>query len=63
VIERGGAGAQGSKSARAISASEVRRCLRADNFEQMAQLVPPATIALLRAKYFDPGARVATGTG
>lgn len=47
----------------AISASEVRRCLRADNFEHMAQLVPQATIDLLRAKYFDPGARVATGTG
>jgi [citrate (pro-3S)-lyase] ligase len=43
-----------------------RRCDAAcasDNFEQMAQLVPQATIALLRAKYFDPGARVATGTG
>ena len=47
----------------AISASEVRRCLRADNFEHMAQLVPQATIDLLRAKYFDPGAQVATGTG
>ena len=41
----------------------MRRCLRADNFEQMAQLAPQATIDLLRAKYFDPGARVATGTG
>ena len=45
------------------SASEVRRCLRADDFEHMAQLVPQATIDLLRAKYYDPGARVATGTG
>jgi len=52
-----------AQAGRAISASEVRRCLRADNFEHMAHLVPPATIALLRAKYFDPGARVATGTG
>ena len=51
------------QSERAISASEVRRCLRADDFEHMAQLVPQATIDLLRAKYFDPGARVATGTG
>jgi [citrate (pro-3S)-lyase] ligase len=50
-------------SSRAISASEVRRCLRADDFEHMAQLVPPSTIKLLRAKYFDPAARVATGTG
>jgi [citrate (pro-3S)-lyase] ligase len=47
----------------AISASEVRRLLRADDFERMAALAPPATVALLRAKYFDPGARVATGTG
>jgi len=47
----------------AISASEVRRCLRADNFDHMAKLVPQATIDLLRSKYFDPGARVATGTG
>ena len=47
----------------AISASEVRRCLRADDFQNMADLVPQATIDLLRAKYFDPGARVATGTG
>ena len=51
------------QSEQAISASEVRRCLRADNFEHMAKLVPQATIDLLRAKYFDPGARVATGTG
>ena len=47
----------------AISASEVRRCLRADDFDAMAKLAPQATIDLLRAKYFDPGARVATGTG
>lgn len=52
-----------AESGHAISASEVRRCLRADNFEHMADLVPQATIDLLRAKYFDPGARVATGTG
>jgi len=52
-----------AESGLAISASEVRRCLRADNFEHMADLVPQATIDLLRAKYFDPGARVATGTG
>ncbi|HEY8907793.1 MAG TPA: [citrate (pro-3S)-lyase] ligase [Rhodoferax sp.] len=51
------------QSGTAISASEVRRCLRADNFDHMADLVPQATIDLLRAKYFDPGARVATGTG
>ncbi|MDR3371691.1 [citrate (pro-3S)-lyase] ligase [Rhodoferax sp.] len=51
------------QSNRAISASEVRRCLRADDFSQMTNLVPQATIDLLRAKYFDPGARVATGTG
>lgn len=48
---------------RAISASHVRRCLRADDYAQMAELVPPATVALLRSKYFDPGARIATGTG
>jgi len=52
-----------AQSQRAISASEVRRCLRADDFSHMAALVPQATIDLLRAKYFDPGARVATGTG
>lgn len=52
-----------AQSQRAISASEVRRCLRADDFSHMAELVPQATIDLLRAKYFDPGARVATGTG
>jgi [citrate (pro-3S)-lyase] ligase len=52
-----------AQSGRAISASEVRRCLRSDDFEVMANLVPQATIDLLRAKYFDPGARVATGTG
>jgi [citrate (pro-3S)-lyase] ligase len=48
---------------KAISASEVRRCLRADDFNRMGQLVPQQTIELLRSKYFDPGARVATGTG
>lgn len=47
----------------AISASEVRRCLRASDFGHMARLAPPATVALLRAKYFDPRAQVATGTG
>lgn len=52
-----------AQSGTPISASEVRRCLRADDFETMAKLVPQATIDLLRAKYFDPGARVATGTG
>jgi [citrate (pro-3S)-lyase] ligase len=52
-----------ARSGTAISASEVRRCLRADDFQNMADLVPQATIDLLRAKYFDPGARVATGTG
>lgn len=52
-----------ARSGTAISASEVRRCLRADDFRNMADLVPQATIDLLRAKYFDPGARVATGTG
>lgn len=52
-----------AQSGRAISASEVRRCLRSDDFEAMARLAPKATIDLLRAKYFDPGARVATGTG
>ncbi len=51
------------RAGRAISASEVRRCLRSDDFEGMAELAPKATIDLLRAKYFDPGARVATGTG
>lgn len=50
-------------SGTAISASKVRRYLRADDFEHMADLVPQATLDLLRAKYFDPGARVATGTG
>lgn len=48
---------------RAISASEVRRCLRADDFDAMAAIAPPATVELLRTKYFDPGAREATGTG
>jgi [citrate (pro-3S)-lyase] ligase len=52
-----------AQSGLAISASEVRRLLREDDFERMSALVPPATVALLRAKYFDPGARVATGTG
>lgn len=52
-----------ARSGHAISASEVRRCLRADDFDAMASLAPKATIDLLRAKYFDPGARVATGTG
>jgi [citrate (pro-3S)-lyase] ligase len=52
-----------AQSGHAISASEVRRCLRADDFDAMADLAPKATIDLLRAKYFDPGARVATGTG
>ena len=52
-----------AQSGTAISASEVRRCLRADDFEHMASLVPQITIDLLRSKYFDPGARVATGTG
>lgn len=52
-----------AQSGRPISASEVRQCLRADDFDVMAGLVPQATIDLLRAKYFDPGARLATGTG
>jgi [citrate (pro-3S)-lyase] ligase len=52
-----------AQAGQAISASEVRRRLRADDFEAMAHLAPKATIDLLRAKYFDPGARVATGTG
>jgi [citrate (pro-3S)-lyase] ligase len=47
----------------AISASEVRRRLRGDDFEGMAALAPKATVELLRAKYFDPAARRATGTG
>ena len=52
-----------ARSGRAISASEVRRLLRSDDFEGMAELAPKASIELLRAKYFDPAARVATGTG
>lgn len=48
---------------RAISASEVRRRLREDDFDGMAALAPPATVALLRAKYHDPEARRPTGTG
>lgn len=48
---------------KAISASEVRRRLRGDDFEGMAELAPKATVDLLRAKYFDPAARRATGTG
>ena len=52
-----------AQSGRAISASEVRRLLRADDFEAMAAIAPPSTVDLLRTKYFDPGAREATGTG
>ncbi len=48
---------------RAISASEVRRRLREDDFEGMAALAPPATVALLREKYQDPEARRPPGTG
>lgn len=35
----------------AISASEVRRLLKAGDFTRMAGLVPPATLDLMRAKY------------
>lgn len=52
-----------AQSGTAISASEVRRLLRSDDFERMANLVPRATIDLLRTKYFDPAARAPTGTG
>lgn len=51
------------RAGRAISASEVRRRLREDDFDAMSDLAPPATIALLRDKYFDPEARRPTGTG
>ncbi len=37
--------------ARAISASEVRRLLRADDFDRIAKLVPPTTYDLLWSKY------------
>jgi [citrate (pro-3S)-lyase] ligase len=37
--------------ARAISASEVRRLLRANDFDRIAKLVPPTTYDLLRSKY------------
>ncbi len=36
---------------RAISASEVRRLLRADDFDRIAKLVPPTTYDLLKSKY------------
>jgi [citrate (pro-3S)-lyase] ligase len=34
-----------------ISASEVRSLLAVDDFERIARLVPPATVALLRSHY------------
>ncbi len=52
-----------TKAGQAISASEVRRRLRGDDFAGMAALAPPATVELLRAKYFDPASRRPTGTG
>ena len=36
---------------RAISASEVRRLLRANDFDRIANLVPPTTYDLLWSKY------------
>ncbi len=52
-----------ARDGQAISASEVRRRLRGDDFEGMAELAPKATVDLLRSKYFDPAARRPTGTG
>ena len=37
--------------ARAISASEVRRLLRVNDFDRIARLVPPTTYNLLWSKY------------
>ncbi len=52
-----------TKDGRPISASEVRRRLRGDDFEGLAELAPPATVALLRARYAGDAARQVRGTG
>ena len=43
--------ARNEHDARAISASEVRRLLRVNDFDRIAKLVPPATYDLLWSKY------------